>query len=68
MFIVGRAIAGMGSAGVGNGAYIILSASIPLAKRACTFSRSITHTSQWWRTNRLHNTVYFSIGASCMFF
>lgn len=37
MFIVGRAIAGMGSSGVGNGALTILSASIPLAQRARTF-------------------------------
>ena len=36
MFIVGRAIAGMGSSGVSNGALTILSASIPLEKRART--------------------------------
>lgn len=35
MLIVGRAVAGMGSAGVGNGALTILSASVPLEKRAC---------------------------------
>ncbi|KAJ5649756.1 uncharacterized protein N7484_003479 [Penicillium longicatenatum] len=34
MFIVGRAIAGMGSSGIQNGAMTILSASIPLEKRA----------------------------------
>ncbi|EED24622.1 efflux pump antibiotic resistance protein, putative [Talaromyces stipitatus ATCC 10500] len=34
MLIIGRAIAGMGSAGTGNGALTILSASIPLEKRA----------------------------------
>lgn len=37
MFIVGRAIAGMGSSGVLNGAVTILSASIPLEKRARTY-------------------------------
>lgn len=37
MLIVGRAVAGMGAAGVGNGALTILSASIPLEKRACKF-------------------------------
>ncbi|KAI3008978.1 MFS general substrate transporter [Aspergillus phoenicis ATCC 13157] len=37
MFIVGRAIAGMGSSGVSNGALTILSASIPLEKRALYF-------------------------------
>ncbi|KAJ8062472.1 hypothetical protein OCU04_009005 [Sclerotinia nivalis] len=37
MLIVGRAIAGMGSAGVGNGALTIVSASVPLEKRALYF-------------------------------
>ncbi|KAI9640536.1 hypothetical protein NHQ30_010834 [Ciborinia camelliae] len=37
MLIVGRAIAGMGSAGVGNGALTIVSASVPLEKRACFY-------------------------------
>ncbi|OKL57718.1 hypothetical protein UA08_07126 [Talaromyces atroroseus] len=37
MFIIGRAIAGMGSSGVGNGAATILSASVPLAKRPTYF-------------------------------
>ncbi|KAJ5672711.1 MFS general substrate transporter [Penicillium longicatenatum] len=37
MFIVGRAIAGMGSSGIQNGAMTILSASIPLEKRALYF-------------------------------
>ncbi|KAJ5712523.1 MFS general substrate transporter [Penicillium malachiteum] len=37
MFIVGRAIAGMGSAGVANGALTILCASVPLVKRPLYF-------------------------------
>ncbi|KAJ5785989.1 MFS general substrate transporter [Penicillium pulvis] len=37
MLIVGRAIAGMGSSGVLNGAATILSASVPLEKRALYF-------------------------------
>ncbi|KAJ5629586.1 hypothetical protein N7528_003243 [Penicillium herquei] len=38
MLIVGRAVAGMGSAGVGNGALTIVSAMVPLEKRALYFS------------------------------
>jgi MFS family permease len=34
MLIVGRAVAGMGAAGLMNGALTILSNSIPLEKRA----------------------------------
>ncbi|KAJ5714091.1 uncharacterized protein N7483_011272 [Penicillium malachiteum] len=38
MLIVGRAVAGMGSAGVGNGALTIVSAMVPLEKRALYIS------------------------------
>ncbi|KAJ5726256.1 MFS general substrate transporter [Penicillium malachiteum] len=37
MFIVGRAVAGMGSAGVANGALTILCAAVPLVKRPLYF-------------------------------
>ncbi|KAJ5719974.1 hypothetical protein N7493_006852 [Penicillium malachiteum] len=40
MFIVGRVVAGMGSAGVGNGALTIVSAMVPLEKRALYFSNT----------------------------
>jgi len=33
MLIVGRAIAGVGAAGISSGAYTVLSASVPLEKR-----------------------------------
>jgi hypothetical protein len=36
MLIVGRAVAGMGGAGVVNGGLTIISACVPLAKRAST--------------------------------
>ncbi|KAJ5201641.1 MFS general substrate transporter [Penicillium cinerascens] len=45
MFIVGRAIAGMGSAGVANGALTILCASVPLVKRA---HRRCGLAINWW--------------------
>jgi MFS family permease len=35
MLIVGRAVAGMGGAGLVNGALTILADSVPLVKRAC---------------------------------
>lgn len=36
MFIVGRAVAGMGASGLVNGALTIIAASVPLHKRAGT--------------------------------
>jgi MFS family permease len=38
MLIIGRAIAGIGSAGILNGAYGIIYAGIPLAKQPSMFS------------------------------
>lgn len=37
MLIVGRAIAGLGAAGIQNGTLTILAGLAPLAKRACKF-------------------------------
>jgi len=37
MLIIGRAIAGVGAAGISSGAYTMLSASVPLEKRPGKF-------------------------------
>jgi len=37
MLIIGRAIAGVGAAGISSGAYTMLSASVPLEKRPGEF-------------------------------
>ncbi|KAF7874060.1 hypothetical protein EAF04_002732 [Stromatinia cepivora] len=64
MLIVGRAIAAMGSAGVGNGALTIVSASAHLEKRACMFR----HASSSTRSLLIVQTaVYFSITGSSLF-
>lgn len=67
MFIVGRAIAGMGSSGVGNGATTILSASIPLAKRPSTFAVP-WHSKQPEKPTNHSKIAYFGIVGSCIFF
>lgn len=44
MLIVGRAVAGLGGAGIQNGALTIISAAVPLHKRAgklCSFDSAI---------------------------
>jgi len=40
MLVVGRAVAGLGSAGLQNGALTIISSIVPLEKRACEFSHA----------------------------
>ena len=53
MLIVGRAIAGMGGAGLMNGAMTILSACVPLQKRPrksillCSMQTKLMNTPQW---------------------
>ena len=38
MLIVGRAVAGMGTSGIQNGAFTIIAGCVPMSKRPGTFS------------------------------
>lgn len=43
MLIIGRAIAGLGSSGLINGALTIIAASVPLVRRPSEFSHSMVY-------------------------
>lgn len=56
MLIVGRAVAGMGGAGIVNGALTIIALCVPIQKRPSMRGPRLVHLSSWLMSVALKNT------------